>query len=181
MQFIGIGIPELLLVLILTVIVVGPERLPEVAAQLAKWIRQAQAYANYVKKDFDVFVGDLEKELGTSREDLKTIGEALRRDTTSVLEDIDKAGKELQEATNLEKAAGGSVIAIGGSSANGSTNAASDSTAMKEAAMAAESLSEEAPRDAGANGNGATAEPAKDGDWFVPTPSRRRRRPGDEA
>jgi Sec-independent protein translocase protein TatA len=41
MQLIGIGIPELLVILVLTVIVVGPDRLPEVAAQLARWIRQA--------------------------------------------------------------------------------------------------------------------------------------------
>jgi sec-independent protein translocase protein TatB len=182
MQLIGIGIPELLLILGLTVLVVGPERLPEVAAQLAKWIRQAQAYANYVRKDFNDFIGDIEKETGTSRKDLEDIGKVLRRDIDRVGDEVNKATREIQEATDLEKAAGGSTIAIGGAAsgaANGAaangvadTNGAIDSTAHKEAAMAA--ASEDAQASEPPTGE-AVSEP-KDVDWFVPAPSRRRRR-----
>jgi sec-independent protein translocase protein TatB len=171
MQFLGIGLPELLLILILTVIVVGPERLPEVAAQLARFIRQAQAYANYVRKDFNEVIGELEKEVGTNREDLKTIAEAFRRDTSSVFEEIDKAGKEVQEATDLEKAAGGSILPTGASpnGQNGHRDESEpvESTAVKEAAM------EEAEATAEA---GAAAQPDE---WFKPTPGRRRRRSGE--
>jgi len=174
MQLIGIGIPELLLILVLTVIVVGPERLPEVAAQLARWIRQAQAYANYVRKDFTDVIGELEKETGTSREDLKAIGDVLRRDTKSVFEEIDKAGKELEQATDLEKAAGTNVIPLAGSTANGQSNRAGDSTSLKEAAMNAETVEPSPQPDTRAS------EPPKDEEWFRPAPSRRRRRTGTD-
>ena len=39
MQMFGIGLPELLVILALTVIVVGPDKLPEVAGQLARGYR----------------------------------------------------------------------------------------------------------------------------------------------
>ena len=173
MQFLGIGLPELLLILILTVIVVGPERLPEVAAQLARFIRQAQAYANYVRKDFNEVIGELEKEVGANREDLKTIAEAFRRDTSSVFEEISKAGEEVKEATDLEKVAGSNVVPIGGSanSQNGHADeAAVDSTALKEAAMAEAERAAEAETE--------TAAASSEEEWFKPTPSRRRRSGG---
>jgi sec-independent protein translocase protein TatB len=180
MQFLGIGLPELLLILILTALVVGPERMPEVAAQLARWIRQAQAYANYVRQDFTQVIGDLEKEVGASREDLKTIAEVFRRDAGSVLDELNKAGQEFKDATDLQSAAGTNVIPLsGGNRQNGhSEDQPVDSTALKEAAMAdAEANQSSEPRDQNANGANAT----NPEDWFKPTPSRRRRREDESA
>ncbi len=180
MQFLGIGLPELLLILILTVVVVGPERMPEVAAQLARWIRQAQAYANYVRQDFTQVIGDLEKEVGASREDLKTIAEVFRRDAGSVVDELNKAGQEFKEATSLESAAGAELLPLGGGNRqNGhSEDQPVDSTALKEAAMAeADASQSSAPPDQSANGANAV-DPE---DWFKPTPSRRRRREDESA
>jgi Sec-independent protein translocase protein TatA len=39
-NFFGIGLPEIILIMVLTLIVVGPQRLPELAVQLARLIRQ---------------------------------------------------------------------------------------------------------------------------------------------
>ena len=173
MQLIGIGIPELLLIMVLTVLVVGPDRLPEMAAQLARWIRTARAYANTVSKDFQEVAKELEKETGASRKDFEEIASVLRRDTKSVFDEIDKAGKEVEEAANLEKAAGGSFIPLaGGTPANGaSANGATDSTALKEAAMAGDAMASEPP-----SGDPPTGDPAQPEEWFKPSPGRRRRR-----
>ena len=40
MDFLGIGLPEIILILIIAAVVIGPKRLPEVAVQLARVIRQ---------------------------------------------------------------------------------------------------------------------------------------------
>jgi len=45
MNLFGIGLPEIVLVLVIAVIVVGPKRLPEVAIQLARAIRYLRGYA----------------------------------------------------------------------------------------------------------------------------------------
>ena len=73
MQMFGVGILELMVILLLAVIVVGPDRLPAVAADLARWIRQGRAYARVMTKDFNEVVGELEKEAGANREDWKEI------------------------------------------------------------------------------------------------------------
>ena len=67
MQMFGIGLPELMVVLFLTVVVVGPDKLPGMAADLARWIKRARAYAEHRTKDFGDVVAELEKEVGTSR------------------------------------------------------------------------------------------------------------------
>ncbi|MCJ7509754.1 MAG: Sec-independent protein translocase protein TatB [Dehalococcoidia bacterium] len=57
MNFFDIGTPELILILVLAVIVIGPQRLPELAAQLARLVRQARRYAGQI-------TGQLRQELG---------------------------------------------------------------------------------------------------------------------
>lgn len=53
-----IGLPELFVIALIALIVFGPERLPEMASQLAKWINAVRAQANSataeLKKSADV-------------------------------------------------------------------------------------------------------------------------------
>src|SRR5712692_10114898 len=103
MQAFGIGLPELLVILALTVIVVGPDKLPEVAGQLARWIRQARSYAAYVSKDFGEVISELEKEVGASRDDLKEIASVIGGSTASLANEFSNLGAEVKDATDLEK------------------------------------------------------------------------------
>ena len=52
MEFLGIGYQELLLVLVLLLVVVGPERLPGMAYQIGRAVRQMQGYARAVRDEF---------------------------------------------------------------------------------------------------------------------------------
>lgn len=53
-----IGLPELFVIALIALIVFGPERLPEMAAQLGKWVNAVRAQANAatseLKKSADV-------------------------------------------------------------------------------------------------------------------------------
>src|SRR5438874_11762596 len=84
MQMFGIGLPELLVILVLTVIVVGPDKMPEVAGQLARWIRQARSFAQLATHDFSNVISELEKEVGASREDLRDIASVIGGSTASI-------------------------------------------------------------------------------------------------
>jgi len=52
MDFLGIGLPELLVILIITLIVVGPQRLPQMAAQLARLIREFRRHTANLSREF---------------------------------------------------------------------------------------------------------------------------------
>jgi sec-independent protein translocase protein TatB len=86
-NFLGIGLPEIILILVLTLIVVGPQRLPEMAVQLARLIRQLRGYAGQVS-------GQLREEMGDLMQDY----EALRlRDAAKAIDaDLRSAGQALE-------------------------------------------------------------------------------------
>jgi sec-independent protein translocase protein TatB len=98
MQMFGVGIMELTLILLIGALVVGPERLPEVAAELARWIRRARAYGTHLTKDFSDVVGELEKEVGTSREDWKEIASVMQHHTSGMAKEFENVTTQLERA-----------------------------------------------------------------------------------
>ena len=74
MEFLGIGLPELLVILLLTLIVVGPQRLPEVATQIARAMRELRRYTSGLSREVTEALGDLEKEYKSVREEWKEFG-----------------------------------------------------------------------------------------------------------
>ena len=55
----GIGLPELILILIVALLVVGPKKLPELARSVGKALHDVKAMADDVKESF---VGDINLE-----------------------------------------------------------------------------------------------------------------------
>src|SRR5688572_28180594 len=159
MQMFGVGILELMVILILTVIVVGPDRMPQVAADLAKWIRQTRAYARHLMGDFNSVVADLQKEAGASREDWKEIASVVTRHTGSVAQELTKLGRDVEKSGDLAEAkAEPSPAAALAPSSNGNGNGHSapdgESTTATESTEPTET--EEKP-------------------WYVPEKTTRRR------
>ncbi len=52
MELFGIGLPELLLILLIALIVLGPDKLPEVASQLGKAVREFQAISKGFTEEY---------------------------------------------------------------------------------------------------------------------------------
>jgi len=95
MEFFGIGLPELVVILVLTLIVVGPQRLPEVAAQIGRTIREFRRYSSGITKELLDAVQDLEREYQDLRGELKAVSGEIRdkadafgRDLTGVATDV---------------------------------------------------------------------------------------------
>jgi sec-independent protein translocase protein TatB len=158
MQFFGVGALELMVILVLAVLVVGPDRLPQVAADLAQWIRRARVYANHLSKDFNEVVGELEKEVGASRDDWKEIAGVITRNTGAVGGAVTSAATALEKSLDAPKAQ--------------ATEASTEATPLGEA-----------PVEATANGaddnvaDAAPAEPEAEKAWYeTDRPVRRRSR-----
>src|SRR5512147_2460950 len=104
MQMFGVGLPELMVIMVLAIVVVGPDKLPEVAADLARWIKRARAYGQHLTRDFNDVVGELEKEVGANRDDWKEIASVIRREGTGLSSILNDTTREINNEVESVKA-----------------------------------------------------------------------------
>jgi sec-independent protein translocase protein TatB len=77
MNFIGIGPQELIVILVVALIFVGPQRLPKLAADLARIVRDVRRYTGGIAAEFNEAIKDFEKDTEPERTQWKEIGEGL--------------------------------------------------------------------------------------------------------
>lgn len=76
-----IGFGELLVVALVALLVLGPERLPRAARFTGLWVRRARAQWHSVKAELerDLAAEELQRSLREGREELRRAGEDLRK------------------------------------------------------------------------------------------------------
>ena len=77
----GIGLPEMIVIMAVALIVVGPDKLPDMARTVAKWVLELKKTVNQVKEslaDEDNLIGSVQSDLRKTGNDLK--GELLDSD-----------------------------------------------------------------------------------------------------
>ena len=94
MDFLGIGLPELIIILIVAIIVVGPKRLPEVAGQIARAIRQLRGYATDVTAQMRSELDELTREYEQVRKELREFRKDATKDLDSVSREVDRTVRE---------------------------------------------------------------------------------------
>jgi sec-independent protein translocase protein TatA len=52
MELFGIGLPELILIMLVALVVIGPEKLPEVASQVGRTVADLKRQANQLTSEF---------------------------------------------------------------------------------------------------------------------------------
>jgi len=91
----GIGMPELILIFLIALIVVGPSKLPDLARALGKGIAEFRRAANEIKENLD-----LDDTLGDIKKEVKEVHDAIvdvpveHETTTAGQKDIKKDAKE---------------------------------------------------------------------------------------
>ena len=73
----GVGFFELVILFMIGLVVLGPQRLPKVANQLGTWIGQARRMTRVMKRQLED-----ELDLGDNFKSLKSIGDELKDDLT---------------------------------------------------------------------------------------------------
>lgn len=141
MEFLGVGYQELLLVLILMLVVVGPERLPAMAYQIGKAVRTLQQYARAVRDEFSDEIGYVEEQYKTLRGEVDATRSTLREEQAKMNAEFRDATEPIRLAAQEGPLAG---LTTGGASTptfsavSGDTpppaNAATESTPEAEKA-----------------------------------------------
>lgn len=94
MNFFGVGAFELALVAVVAVIVLGPDRIPGVAVQLARAVKYMRGYANDATADIRKELQELTKEYDEVRQELTEFRQSVRRDVDSVAGEVGKAVRQ---------------------------------------------------------------------------------------
>ena len=96
----GIGLPEMIVILAVALIVVGPDKLPELARSLARGVQELKKTVNQVKEslDEDNLLADVENEL---KETAGTLQEKLLDDETHTWK-ADDSGPDEDDVIDLQ-------------------------------------------------------------------------------
>jgi sec-independent protein translocase protein TatB len=79
---------EIIIILLVALVVLGPKRLPELARKLGAWTAELRAAARDIRRGLEDEVADL-KQVG---EELKAPIEDLKKSSEQIRKDIDEAG-----------------------------------------------------------------------------------------
>ncbi len=111
----GIGLPEMIVILAVALIVVGPDKLPDMARSIAKWMFELKKTVNQVKEslaDEDNLIGSVQSDLRKTADDLK--GELLDSDDNFSWHDpgspsgkAEESGSDIIDADDLQPLAEG--------------------------------------------------------------------------
>lgn len=106
MEFLGVGYQELLLVLILMLVVVGPERLPAMAYQIGRAVRTLQQYARAVRNEFSDEIGYVEEQYKTLRGEVDATRVTLRDEQAKMNAEFRDATEPIRQVASEDPLAG---------------------------------------------------------------------------
>lgn len=96
MNLFGVGPAEMIVILVVALVFVGPERLPKLAADLARTIREIRKYTGSLAAEFNEVVQEIEKETQAQTAEWKEIGQGLTDATKAVSDELTGAQSDAQ-------------------------------------------------------------------------------------
>jgi len=151
-EFLGVGYQEVLVILVLLLVVVGPERLPHMAYQMGKAVRTLQEYARAVRDEFHDEFDYIEEQYRTVKGEVETASNEFRSEQSRFNTELRQLSSDLKDATeplklNAPQTAGtkpDNVVDIS-SAPSAVAHAAVGAAAMTEPEPAAEPTKPEEP------------------------------------
>ncbi|MCH8815570.1 MAG: hypothetical protein IH957_10860 [Chloroflexi bacterium] len=99
MGFLGVGVLELFLIIAIAVVVLGPERIPEFAVQVARAVRFLRNFATDSTKELRSEFEELMSDYDDLRDELRGLKNVMDKATSSVSKDIEGAQRDIRAAT----------------------------------------------------------------------------------
>ena len=95
-----IGFPELVLIGIVGLLVIGPERLPDVAKTLGRWVGKAQRLVNNLKSDVhrELESGELRELLGEQRRQIEELQDMVSETNKEIILQTMEASSSAEQA-----------------------------------------------------------------------------------
>lgn len=120
-ELFGVGAAEAVLVFVIALVLVGPQRFPDLARQAGRWYRVGRRYTTEITKDVRSAIEEIEEEVKAETGELtvvREIGEELETQFKETGSELDAIGAETQQAAEGASATSESA----GTPATGSTS-----------------------------------------------------------
>lgn len=139
-----IGFSELLIIAIVALVVLGPERLPKAARFAGLWVRRARAQWYSVKAEFerDLAADEMRRSMQDARDAMRGIDDSvrqhdadLRREFDAMREQMRTTGAPPDAAPDAGPPAGAAEANAGGDATAGAPQAVGDSNTLLADAM----------------------------------------------
>ena len=141
MQFLGVGWQEIALIMVVALVVVGPERLPGVAYQVGKAVRTMQSYARAVRSEFSEEIGFIEEQYKTVKGEVTEASAALRQEQQKFATEMRNVTQDfqgsVQNVVSIGSGSGEAAVAAPGDPMQVFQPTAFDSTVLHAPAVAA--------------------------------------------
>ncbi|MDP2327256.1 MAG: twin-arginine translocase TatA/TatE family subunit [Dehalococcoidia bacterium] len=114
MNLFGVGASEAGLILLIALILIGPQNFPQVMRQAGRWYKVARAFSNEVMKDVRAAVDEIEQEVTRETGDLQSVREltaGLDADLRQVKSEIRSIGDQTSSVARGTEAAPGGLPA----------------------------------------------------------------------
>jgi Tat protein translocase TatB subunit len=98
MNFLGIGLPEIVLISLIAVVVLGPERFPEAAVQVARAIKWLRGYATENTRDLRNEFAELTREYEEMRVELDEVRRSVSSGISLASQELTKVVEETKPA-----------------------------------------------------------------------------------
>jgi sec-independent protein translocase protein TatB len=105
MQFFGIGLFELVMVLLVSLLVVGPDRLPQTAREIGKVVRSLRRYANSVRNEVLEGFNELTEEVEATRSEFRDLETSLRASQTEIERELRETSRAAEQGEFVDSEA----------------------------------------------------------------------------
>lgn len=99
MNFFGVGPMEMAFIVIIAVVVLGPERFPAFAVQIARAIKYLRGYANDATSDLRAEFAELTKDYEEMRKELAEVRSGFTREAGGFMRDVTAVSEDVRRAT----------------------------------------------------------------------------------
>lgn len=125
-ELFGVGAAEAVLVFVIALILVGPQRFPDIARQGGRWYRIARGYTAEITKDVRAAIDELEEEVKAGAEDLnevRELGQEMESDLQQAGADLDQIGADTERDLTEQPATNSNAAPATSSDAAATTDA----------------------------------------------------------
>lgn len=118
MNFLGMGAMEIIVIMVVALIIFGPERLPEMGAQAGKALRDFRNMTREVTGDFEESITDVRSAMDEMKMTVADVQRETREFATSVTEIADSAAEEVRAGARTVNEQSAEVAAVVNSGAS---------------------------------------------------------------